>query len=65
MVDEYYGRYDRSSRCPGPFSKFLEECSIVGQHTMPGTPRQNSVAKRRNHTLKDMIRSIIAHTILP
>ena len=29
---------------------------------MPETLHQNSVAERRNHTLKDMIRSMIAHT---
>ena len=28
--DEYYGRYDGSSeQRPGPFAKFLEECSII------------------------------------
>jgi len=43
---EYYDRYDESGRCPGPFANFLEECSIVAQYTMPGTPRQNDVAER-------------------
>ena len=28
------------------------------------TPRQNGIAERRNRTLKDMVRSIIAHTTL-
>jgi len=32
---------------------------------MSGTPRQNGIAERRNRTLKDMVRSIIAHTTLP
>ena len=32
---------------------------------MPGTPHQNGVAKRRNHRLKDMIKSMIAHITLP
>ena len=31
---------------------------------MLGTPRQNGITKRQNHTLKDMIRSMIAHTTL-
>jgi len=31
---------------------------------MPGTPRQNGIAKRQNHTLKDMVRNIISHTTL-
>ena len=27
---EYYGRYDGSGeQCPGPFTKFLEECGII------------------------------------
>ena len=36
---EYYDRYDRSGRCPGPFINFLEECGIVAQYTMSGTSR--------------------------
>ena len=63
---EYYGRYDGSGvQRPGPFAKFLEECGIVPQYTMPGTPSMNGVAERRNRTLKDMVRSMIAHTTLP
>ena len=63
---EYYGRYDGSSeQRPGPFAKYLMECGIVPQYTMPGTPSQNGVAKRRNRTLKDMIRSMISHSTLP
>ncbi|KAL6322023.1 hypothetical protein AAG906_003165 [Vitis piasezkii] len=57
---EYYGRYDGSSeQCPGPFAKYLMECGIVPQYTMPGTPSQNGVVERRNRTLKDMVRSMI------
>ena len=32
---------------------------------MQETPRQNGVAKRRKHTLKDIVWSMIAHTTLP
>ncbi|KAJ4728701.1 Retrovirus-related Pol polyprotein from transposon TNT 1-94 [Melia azedarach] len=33
---EYYGRYDGSGeQHPGPFAKFLKECGIVPQYTMP------------------------------
>ncbi|RVX07135.1 Retrovirus-related Pol polyprotein from transposon TNT 1-94 [Vitis vinifera] len=54
---EYYGRYDGSGeQRPGPFAKYLMECGIVPQYTMPGTPSQNGVAERRNRTLKDMVR---------
>ncbi|RVW58712.1 Retrovirus-related Pol polyprotein from transposon TNT 1-94 [Vitis vinifera] len=39
---EYYGRYDGSSeQRPGQFAKYLMECGIVPQYTMPGTPSQN------------------------
>lgn len=63
---EYYGRYDGSGeQCPGPFAKFLEECGVVPQYTMPGSPRMNGVAERRNRTLKDMVRSMISHSTLP
>ncbi|KAG8489197.1 hypothetical protein CXB51_017253 [Gossypium anomalum] len=62
---EYYGRYDGSGeQCPGPFVKFLEECGIVPQYTMPGSPSMNGVAERQNRTLKDTVRSMIAHSTL-
>ena len=63
---EYYGKYDGSDeQHPRPFSKFLEECGIVPQYTMPGSPSMNGVADRRNITLKDMVRSMISHSNLP
>nr|CAN61880.1 hypothetical protein VITISV_018026 [Vitis vinifera] len=63
---EYYGRYDGSGeQRPGPFAKYLMECGIVPQYTMPGTPSQNGVVERRNRTLKDMVRSMISHSTLP
>ena len=63
---EYYGRYDGSGeQRPGPFAKYLEECGIVPQYTMPGSPTMNGVAERRNRTLKDMVRSMICHSTLP
>ncbi|KAL6329562.1 hypothetical protein AAG906_022139 [Vitis piasezkii] len=63
---EYYGRYDGSGeQRPGPFAKYLEECGIVPQYTMPGSPSMNGVAERRNRTLKDMVRSMISHSTLP
>ncbi|RVW73385.1 Retrovirus-related Pol polyprotein from transposon TNT 1-94 [Vitis vinifera] len=63
---EYYGRYDGSGeQRPGPFAKYLEECGIVPQYTMPGSPSMNGVAERRNRTPKDMVRSMISHSTLP
>ncbi|GKB58732.1 retrovirus-related pol polyprotein from transposon TNT 1-94 [Tanacetum coccineum] len=35
------------------------------QYTMPGTPQQNGVAERRNRTLMDMVRSMLANSKLP
>ena len=32
---------------------------------MPGTPEQNGVAERRNHTLIDMVRSMMSNSTLP
>jgi hypothetical protein len=32
---------------------------------MTGTPQQNGVAKRRNHTLMDMVRSMLSNSSLP
>ena len=63
---EYYGKYDGSGeQRPRPFAKFLEECCIVPQYTMPGSPSMNGVAERQNKTLKDMVRSMISHSNLP
>jgi len=62
---EYYGKYNESGQCPGPFAKFLEEHGICAQYTMPGTPQQNGVAERRNRTLMDMVRSMMSNSSLP
>jgi len=62
---EYYGKYNESGQCPGPFAKFLESHGICAQYTMPGTPQQNGVAERRNRTLIDMIRSMMSDSTLP
>ena len=62
---EYYGKFDESGQCPGPFAKFLERHGICAQYTMPGTPQQNGVSKRRNRTLMEMVRSMMSHSSLP
>nr|KAJ0213750.1 hypothetical protein LSAT_V11C400160130 [Lactuca sativa] len=63
---EYYGRYDGSGeQRPGPFAIFLEECGIVPQYIMPGSPSMNGVSERCNRTFKDMVRSMISHSTLP
>ena len=62
---EYYRNYDESDQCPGPFTKFLKKYGICAQYTMPGAPQQNCVAKKRNHTLLDMVRSMLSYSSLP
>jgi hypothetical protein len=62
---EYYGMYTENGQMIGPFAQFLEEEDIVAQYTMSGTPQQNSVAEIRNHTLIDMVRSMLSNSELP
>ena len=45
--------------------KFLESRGICAQYTMPGTPQQNDVAERRNHTLMNMVRSMLNYSNVP
>ncbi|RVW85181.1 Retrovirus-related Pol polyprotein from transposon TNT 1-94 [Vitis vinifera] len=37
---------------PGPFAKYLEECGIVPQYTMPGSPSMNGVAEDETEPLR-------------
>ena len=47
------------------FKDYLIENGIVSQIVAPGTPQQNGVAKRRNRTLLEMVRSMISYSTLP
>ena len=38
---------------------------IVSQLTPPGTPQRNGVSERRNHTLLDMVHSMMSLTDIP
>ena len=62
---EYYGRYDETGHNLGPFSKYLQECGIDTQYTMPSTPQQNEIEEMRNHTLLDMVRYMLINSSLP
>ena len=62
---EYYGKHGDAGQLKGPFAKYLEDSGIVAQFTMPRSPEQNGVAKRRNRTLMEMVRSMISMTNLP
>ena len=47
------------------FKSFCDEKGIAKQLTIPYTPQQNGVAERRNRTLLDMVRSMMAQANLP
>ena len=47
------------------FKSFCEEKGIVRHLTIPYTPQQNGVAERRNRTLLDMVRSMMAQANIP
>jgi len=47
------------------FKEFYEEKEIQRQLTIPRTPQQNGVVERRNRTLLDMVKSMMAHANLP
>jgi transposase InsO family protein len=47
------------------FGNHLRQCGIVSQLTPPRTPQCNGVSERRNHTLLDMVRSMMSLTDLP
>ena len=47
------------------FRSFCDKMGIERQLTIPATPQQNGVAERRNRTLLEMIRSMMAQANLP
>jgi transposase InsO family protein len=47
------------------FKELCDKKGIMRQLMMPRTPQQNGVAKRRNRTLLEMVRSIMAQANLP
>jgi len=47
------------------FGSHMRECGIVSQLTPAGTPQRNGVSERRNRTLLDMVRSMMALSDLP
>ena len=61
---EYYGRHGDVGQLIGPFAKYLQDCGIIAQYTLPGSPEQNGVAERRNRTLTDMMRSMMSRSNL-
>ena len=47
------------------FFLHLKQCGIVSQLMPPTTPQRNGVSRRCNHTLLDMVRSMMSLTDLP
>ena len=47
------------------FKTLCDEKGIEYQLSIPITPQQNGVAERRNRTLLDMVRSMMAQANLP
>ena len=47
------------------FGLHLKQCGIVSQLTPPGTPQCNGVFECHNHTLLDMVQSMMSLTDLP
>ena len=73
---EYYDRYilkgqmlglfaKLKGQMLGQFAKFLKKEGFIAQYTMPSTPQQNGVTKRRNYTLMDVVRCMISNSDLP
>jgi hypothetical protein len=59
-VEDFLKCLDESSPCLGPFAKLFEKHGISIQYTMSSMPQQNGVAKRRNRTLVNMVRSMLS-----
>ncbi|GJW40341.1 retrotransposon protein, putative, ty1-copia subclass [Tanacetum coccineum] len=58
-------RLDRGGEYIGKeFKDYLKACGIVQQLTPPYTPQHNGVFERKNHTLLDMVRSMMNLKIL-
>ena len=47
------------------FGLHLKQCGIVSQLTPPGTPQHNGVSEHCNHTLLDIVQSMMSLTNLP
>ena len=47
------------------FGLHIKQCGIVSQLTPYGTPQLNGMSERRNHTLLDMVQSMMYRTDLP
>ena len=58
---EYYGKYDETGRNLRSFVKYVQEYDIDAQYTTSGTPQQNGITERRNHTFPYMMRCMLVN----
>ena len=59
-------RFDRGHEyLSEQFKDFCDEKGIARQLTISYTPQQNVISKRRNRTMLDMVRSMMAQANLP
>ncbi|RDY02666.1 hypothetical protein CR513_13845, partial [Mucuna pruriens] len=54
---KFNGMYNEIDRKFGPFARFLKDCGIEAQYTMPGIPQ-------RNRTLINMVRCMLSHSTI-
>ena len=59
LQSDYGGKY-----LSYEFGLHLKQCGIISQLTPPGTPQRNGVSECHNHTLLDMVRSMMSLTDL-
>jgi hypothetical protein len=71
-VENQYGKkikalcFDRGGEyLSHEFSNHLKSCRIVPHHKLPRTSQRNDMSERHNHTLLDMVRSMMRHSDLP
>ena len=67
QLDKSIKAFRTNRGCKYLFEQFKELCDekgIARQLTMPYTPQQNVVAERRNRTLLEMVRSMMAQANL-
>ena len=58
-------RSDRGGEYEALFGEFCLEYGIIHQTTAPYSPQSNGVAKRKNHTLKEMMNAMLISSGLP
>ena len=62
--DEYYGQPSETGKNLGLFARYLQECEIKANYTMPNALEQNDITKHANRTLMRIIRCMMAHSSL-